>query len=60
MKKTNFLCGFLFAFAALASARRLRIDLHQPAQDELTREISALDTDSVRCLQPLQRTGQAG
>lgn len=43
MKKTNFLCGFLFAFSA-SPALVASASPAPPAQDELTREISTLDT----------------
>ena len=43
MKKTNFLCGFLFAFSA-SPALVAAASPAPPAQDELIREISTLDT----------------
>ena len=43
MKKTNFLCGFLFAFSA-SPALVASASPAPPAQDELIREISTLDT----------------
>jgi hypothetical protein len=44
MKKTNFLCGLLFAFAALPALAAPASSAQPEAPDELTGEISALDT----------------
>ena len=43
MKKTNFLCGLLFAFMALPTLAASVSSAQPETQDELTREISALD-----------------
>lgn len=44
MMKTNFLCGFLFAFLASPALIASASSAQPESQDELTREISALDT----------------